>query len=395
MTLKQLFIFLLQFIFVFIFSSCTSSGDFDDETFQAEEEEYMESQGSKVALGADEDEDYEVDEVDSEVLADGESDIMGDEISSMEGEITEDFGDNLSDVFNTTPVDNLVNIETPKKKTWIPLKKIPTQPWKQDGKWVNAVYIARESEDLSQISIKIYGHTNLMDELKNFNPFLKRRDPKVGDKIYYNSPNRLNDRVKFSHYYEDNNQTALTYDIQAGENIRTIATQLLGHKDSWKEIWATNPQIESKGDMSETVTVYYWSGSAAAVVDTEPLPEPSPDEPEVAIEEESMPKELTPEEPPTLDGGDAEDLVAMPEEEPLPSIPPEPPAPSNNIDTSGDGGEGSSSFVSNNASKIKVIAIVGILLILAAFFIRMIRNRKNRADFDFSQTHIDIDNIEE
>ncbi len=394
MTLKQLFIFLLQFIFIFIFSSCTSSGDFDDEAFQAEEEEYMEAQGSKVALSEEEDDDYE----ESDVLADSESDIIDSEVS-IEGEITDDFGDDLSNEFDSTAVDsadNFVNIEAP-KKTWIPLKKIPTQPWKQKEKWVNAVYIARDSEDLSQISVKIYGHTNLIDELKNFNPFLKRREPKVGDKIYYNSPNRPNDRVKFSHYYEDNNQTALTHDIQAGENIRTIATQLLGHKDSWKEIWATNPQVESKGNISETVTIYYWSGSSASVAEaTPPMPEeePSADVPDDdPMAGGSMLEDVPPdEEPPTLNGG-AEDLVAMPEEEALPPSPmPEtPPPPSSNIES----GDGASSFVSKNINKIKVIAIVGILLILAAFFIRMIRNRKNRADFDFSQTHIDIDNIEE
>lgn len=391
MTLKH---FLLQFVFIFIFSSCTSSGDFDDEVFQSEEEEYMESKGGDNQVAVSEDDIYEEQEVDGEILADDESDIMGGDIS-IDGEATGDFDDSLSDEFDTASTDNLVNIETPQpqKKTWVPVKKIPTQPWKQDGKWVNAVYIARDGEDLSQISAKIYGHTNLIDELKNFNPFLKRRDPKVGDKIYYNSPNRPNDGVKFSHYYEDNNQTAMTHDIQAGENIRTIAAQLLGHKDSWKEIWATNPQVESKWDVGETVTVYYWPGSAAVVAESavpepEVLPEPeAPSEPP-AEGIEGMP---VAEEPPTLDGG-AEDL-AMPEEEVLQAPSPEPEIPPS--ESIGAGIDEGSSFASKNSGKIKVIAIAGILLILAAFFIRMIRNRKNRADFDFSQTHIDIDNIEE
>ena len=349
----------------------------------------------------EEEDGYEESEIDGEILADNESDVIGGDVS-IDGEATGDFGDSLSDEFDTVETNNLVNIETPQKKTWIPLKKIPTQPWKQDGKWVNAVYIARDGENLNQINIKIYGHTNLIDELKNFNPFLKRRDPKVGDKIYYNSPKRPNDGVKFSHYYEDNNQTAMTYDVQAGDNIRTIATQLLGHKDSWKEIWATNPQVESKGDVSETVTVYYWSGSAATVVNNTP-DEPSMPEPEVLSEPE-VPSELPgsaedmpiAEEPPTLDGGGTdEDLAMLEEEEVLQAPSPEPKIPpfADNAGVSSD--DGASSFVSKNVNKIKVVAIVGILLILAAFFIRMIRNRKNRADFDFSQTHIDIDNIEE
>ena len=389
-----------MFFFIFIFSSCTSSGDFDDEiSFQEEEEEYMDSQGSS-QIAVNEEDSYEESEIDDEILADDESAVIGGNVS-IDGEVIGDFEDSLSNEFDTAEANNLVNIETPKKKTWIPLKKIPTQPWKQDGKWVNAVYIARDGENLNQINIKIYGHTNLIDELKNFNPFLKRRDPKVGDKIYYNSPMRPNDRVKFSHYYEDNNQTAMTYDIQAGENIRTIATQLLGHKDSWKEIWVTNPQVESKWDVSETVTVYYWPGSAVTVANNTPepsTPEPSIPEPEVPSDElsgsvEGMP--IVEEEPPTLDGGSGTEDLAMPEEEVLQAPSPEPTIPpsADNIGVSSD--DGFSSFVSKNVNKIKVVAIVGILLILAAFFIRMIRNRKNRADFDFSQTHIDIDNIEE
>ncbi len=383
MTLKQLFVFLLQFIFVFIFSSCTSSGNFNEEIFQAEEEEYMESKGSRVADLDEEEEDYE----ESDVLED--SGIIENEVS-MEDETTDDF-----DPVPVESSDNFVNVETP-KKTWVPLKKIPTQPWRQDGKWVNAVYIARSEEDLSQISVKIYGHTQLVDELKNFNPFLKRRDPKVGDKIYYNSPNRPKDRVKFSHYYEDNNQTASTYDIQAGENIRTVSSNLLGHKDSWKEIWATNPQIESKGNVNETVTLYYWPGSRAVVEGEQPPSAPEqaagPDlssdataeKEEKAVQEDSMI-----EEPPTLDGGGDEESSALIEEEVL--QPPEA-SPSSDII---EGESEADSFISKNANKIKVIAIAGILLILAVFFIRMIRNRKNRSDFDFSQTHIDIDNIEE
>ena len=389
MTLKQLLIFLLQIIFVFIFSACTSSGGVDDEIFQAEEEEYMESKKRQTALDEEQDDDYE----ESDVLADNASDVTEDETPI--GEITGNYDDGISDEYGSG--DTLANVEAPKNKTWVPLKKIPTQPWKQDGKWVNTVYIARAGDDLNQVSIKIYGHANLIEELKNFNPFLKRRDPKVGDKIYYNSPNRPKDRVKFSHYYEDNNQTAMTYDIQAGENIRKIATNLLGHKDSWKEIWATNPQVESKGEISETVTVYYWQGSSARMEDTPPPPpdeqpapmDPLPDEP-VTIGQEEQETPASSEEPPTL-GGEEDDL-AMAEEDPLQ---PMPETISDDMDTSVEGGGEAASFVSENSNKIKIVAIAGILLILAAFFIRMIRNRKNRADFDFSQTHIDIDNIEE
>ena len=386
MTLKQLLFFFLQFIFVFVFSSCTSSGGVDDEVFQAEEEEYMDSQSQQTALNEDEESDYDYEE--SEVAVDDDSSALENEASLEEAA---DFDSNLPNEYGSSG-DNLVNIETPKKKTWVPLKKIPTKPWKQDGKWVNAVYIAREGDDLNQISVKIYGQTDLLEELKSFNPFLKRRSPKVGDKIYYNSPNRPSDRVKFSHYYEDNNQTAMTYDIQAGENIRKIAMNLLGHEDSWKEVWATNPQVASKGNVNETVTIYYWPGSSAIVEDTASVPEPSSEEGLVADEPE-MPVEkdqdisLSEEEPPTLDGG--MDTAVVSEEEAPQLMPDDDDTTQSVVD------EEEGSLVSKNMSKIKGIAIAGILLILAVFFIRMIRNRKNKADFDFSQTHIDIDNIEE
>ena len=394
MTLKQLLVFLLQFIFIFVFSACTSSGGVDDEVFQAEEEEYMESQNQQTIVSEDAEDADADDYEESEVLVEDSSDVINSELG-------DDFSDGLTNENEyDTEGDNLVNIETPKKKTWVPLKKIPTKPWKQDGKWVNAVYIAREGDDLNQISIKIYGQTNLMEKLKSFNPFLKKRDPKVGDKIYYNSPNRPNDRVKFSHYYEDNNQTAMTYDIQSGENIRKIAMSLLGHEDSWKEIWATNPQVESKGNVNETVTVYYWLGSSAKIKDATPAPEPSPeevlaDESEIAdvadvdvdTDVENQDISVSEEEPPTLDGG--MDTADVSEEE-APQLMPDEASSETQSAVDGEG-----SLFSKNMNKIKVIAIAGILLILAVFFIRMIRNRKNKADFDFSQTHIDIDNIEE
>ena len=45
--------------------------------------------------------------------------------------------------------------------------------------------------------------------------------------------------------------------------------------------------------------------------------------------------------------------------------------------------------------KFKAIVVGGILFIVGFWFFRLIRNRKSRGEFDFSQTNINIDNIEE
>jgi len=87
----------------------------------------------------------------------------------------------------------------------------------------------------------------------------------VGDKVYYNSPQRPNDSQSLLTYYEDLSLSPQVYTIQAGENIRTISKNLLGNANSWKEIWATNPSIQSKGNVEDSYELRYWNEGGPAV----------------------------------------------------------------------------------------------------------------------------------
>ena len=343
--MRLLFPYILKVFFVFIFTSCTLF-TLDDEIFQIEEEEFYANQPKKNISSSDNSLDVE----DEDIL----KDIFSDSSVETEDEMRES--------------DNLLPPKTPKKK-WIPLKKIPSTTWKSNGKWINAVYIVRPADSLNQISTMIFSEDK-SEELKSINPLLKRRDIKVGDKIYYSSPLRPNDRNNFYHYYEDTNQIAQTYDLGSGDNIRVVSERLLGHKNSWKEIWATNPQLKSKGDISEPVTIQYWNTAPPA-----PIVEKTPPPAEDSIDDSMIADEDMPMEEP------------IEEEQPIEDIEP---SPMN--DTMMEDMDEQPSWYKEN---MKIIGASILLIIVAFLLIRIIRERRNRSDFDFSQTHIDIDSLEE
>ena len=384
-------IFIFYFILSLLIISCTSSSKLgsafagDDES-----EEYMDEDEEEAEYAMDDEEDFKTDERDEDSPAFVEK-KSSDEDDFILEPVESDALNNESDYTD------YVSAPSPQtKKSWVPLKKIPQTTWKHDGKWINAVYIARQGDQLSSITSLIYGSPDRQDELKSINPFLKRRSPKVGDKIYYNSPQRPKDRQKFLVYYEDIQQTPSTYDIPAGENIRKVSTQLLGHSDSWKEIWATNLQVESKGVLEQPVTIQYWSNNSEPP--QEEIPPPMEDLP---------PEESLPAEPPLEDP-----LPAPSPEEPLEDVPFEEPeleepvmdtpiAPMDNnipeLPVEGEGNDETQKFQLLNMGSWKVKgAIIGlILIIIGLWFAKLIRSRKGRSEFDFSQTNIDIDNIDE
>ena len=123
---------------------------------------------------------------DSEEVATGEEDFD----PSFMPEDDADESPSYSDI-----VDKPIKMK--KAKAWIPLKKIPQTSWMHNKKWINTVFIARQEDTLSSISHLIFGN-DLSEELKSINPFLKRREVKVGDKIYYSSPNRPTNKEFFN-----------------------------------------------------------------------------------------------------------------------------------------------------------------------------------------------------
>lgn len=143
----------------------------------------------------------------------------------------------------------------------VSVKKMQTVPYSKNGVLVNAVYFVRSGDSLRSIGDKVYGSGSGVD-FRIVNPHLKTNGLKVGQKVYYNSPTRSQDRSRLLTYYEDARMPAQMYSAQKDENIRTIAEELLGHPRSWMEVWASNQQIESKGGLEAPFQIRYWNGQS-------------------------------------------------------------------------------------------------------------------------------------
>jgi len=160
------------------------------------------------------------------------------------------------------------------------LQKIKSTPYKQGKILVNAVYIARKGDTPESISQKVFGTKDKEKEICKVNSYNCSRPTKVGDKFYYNSPQRPTDDQVVKTFYEDANVPAQTYTAKAGDNIRKVGKELLGDDRSWQELWATN-DVESKQGLDEGTKLKYWpdtaGGPAQTMAKTEDGATPPPD----------------------------------------------------------------------------------------------------------------------
>ena len=351
-----------------------------EEGISVEVREEEEGEAADEVIRDAEEDVYYIDEEDEDIFEDGivvEEEPDSDEESEVaEGEDEEyaDDEDAAAGFFSSEDsgkpkqAPGKQNLSAPKK--WISYKKIKTQPYNQAGFLVNAVYVARKGDDIQSISNKIFG-VDQVDQLQAINLFLKRRGVKVGDKIYYQSPNRPQDSSQLLFYFEDKGIPPQYHQAQAGENIRQIASQLLGDSNSWKEIWATNPDLQSKGVLNQSVTFKYWP-EGADVNNQLPPPEPEPEPSVPPSDENNMNAEEGTETP----------LPPDPlEEEPaaLPEQPPQAGAPEG--EKIGD----------KLLSEIDVV--LAIILALGTIFcaIIIVRKRNKRKEFDYTATNFKID----
>lgn len=159
-------------------------------------------------------------------------------------------------------------------KAYVPVKKMADAAFERGGVKLNRLYVVREGDTLSSISQKIFGRDRTSDLIK-WNSYFASREPKVGDKVYYPSQNNPDDNTMMT-YYDDQGFPAQTYLASAGENIREISKNLLGHERSWMEIYATNPSVESKGELTEGTAIRYWPQGTSAPVQAS---SPSGDDP--------------------------------------------------------------------------------------------------------------------
>ncbi|MCB0351370.1 MAG: hypothetical protein KDD38_09320 [Bdellovibrionales bacterium] len=150
-------------------------------------------------------------------------------------------------------------------KPMIPLQKMMTTPYRKKGVLVNGLYVARVGDTTESVARKIYG-SDRSQELKDINSTLARRSMKVGDKVYYSSPTRPDDETAILTFYEEKGLAPEIYLSKPGDNIRVIAKDLLGHTNSWKELWATNLDVESKGELMEGTRLRYWSGDVGGAM---------------------------------------------------------------------------------------------------------------------------------
>ncbi|HPI39169.1 MAG TPA: hypothetical protein PLJ21_00090 [Pseudobdellovibrionaceae bacterium] len=275
------------------------------------------------------------------------------------------------------------------------LKKVESSAWKSGKFLLNTVYVARPKDTWKKVSEKVF-KSQKVSELKKSNPWLSGRELKVGDKVYYNSPNRPTDDSKVITYFEDNNIPSSTYVAQKGDNIRTVSSTLLGFDNAWKEVWATN-NVESKGILDEGTELRYWKDDVSAAPPVEQTlaqtaPPPASEVPAANTMPEaplSEPAATTMETPPSDLAGMQEPPPAPPMEEP-PAMQPPPveeaaaPAPVAAETEGSEGGMagllGDDTMTYGALGAIALMALVGII----------IRNKRKQKDLEegFQDTQV-------
>ncbi len=219
-------------------------------------------------------------------------------------------------------------------------KLAEAEPYAFGNGFVNTVYIARPKEDLSQISLSIFG-SDKSAELKEINSFLRNKSVKAGDKVFYVSPNRPTDSAKTISFYEDTGMIASTYTATKNENLSKLSKKLIGYNDGWKEIWTTN-SISSKTKLAKGDSIQYWKpveqitvpttlanldGQSKLVDSAQQMPEQAP--PKELAQNTPPPAQELPPPPPMPEQIEQPMQQAAPplEQAPPQELPPPPPPP--------------------------------------------------------------------
>jgi hypothetical protein len=147
----------------------------------------------------------------------------------------------------------------------VPLSKINKDPFFRNERLMNSVYLVRPNEDLAIISQKIYNEDKT-SQLFADNPHLSK-GIETGDKVYYMSPNRPEDKRTILTYFEDNKMAPQYYVTRKGDDIKKIGREVLGAEDGWKEIWATNDTLQTQAQLPSGLKIRYWSGTEPKAFD--------------------------------------------------------------------------------------------------------------------------------
>lgn len=248
----------------------------------------------------------------------------------------------------------------------VPVAKVERNPFFRNERLMNTVYIARPGEDLAGISQKIYNEDKVALLLAD-NPYVAK-GVETGDKLYYTSPNRPDDKKVIMTYYEDNKMAPMYYVTKKGDDIQKIGRQILGYEDAWKEVWAVNESLQSQALLPAGLKLRYWSGNELKTVAPAYTPEPAPQVTVMKEEPAEVPMDLPPAEPtaslPMEDPGLASDS-AMPQD----SMSPPPSGFDGHASVSPSTGDNSSSLMTIAGGAIIGLAILALVAI-------QIKNRK-------------------
>ncbi len=312
------------------------------------------------------------------------------------------YADNDSDISTGSSVDYAS--DTGSTGGVIPLKKMVSVPYMHGKKPVNGLYMAREGDTVESISQKIFGG-NRVDELCAINSYNCSRGIKVGDKYYYNSPQRPNDTESMKTFYEDAGVPAQTYVTQEGDNLRTLGKTLLGHDRGWMELWATNADIESKDELPAGVALRYWPSGGVS------MPTMAQNEPPQAPDLPAAPQEMPP--PPAMDDMALNEIPEVPQDaapmmEPADDFaqndagmdaamgsiepPPPPPPPPPPMDRGGGMDMASDDGQFEDPNQTMALGVGAILLLAGVLLFVAIRKRRARRPVDFNtstQTQIE------
>ena len=382
----------------------SSEEEGDAALYEEDEEGDEEDTSSSESASLEEGEDiYYIDEEDEDLMAEGE--MVEEDYNAISEETTEDstiLSDDGTDKAEETGGDSFFSstataqaggtgggaaspAPAPRRLSY---KKIKEGPYQAGAFLVNAVYIARPGENLNSISNKIFGSED-SSQLKAINPHLKLRQVKAGDKIYYQSPLRPQDSSQILFYPEDRNLKPLYYQVQAGQNIREVAKELLGHDSSWKEIWATNPNLQSKWTVRQAIEIKYWplaggSGGGGEVEDPSSLRAEEEAAQDLPLEEEDYRADAE------------EDQTAMAAEtEPIQDDSQAPPPPPPAEQAPGGMEQAQAAQKVSGFSKMfqSTDVVMGLALAFVAFvaFFVVMRKRKRKQNFDYTATNFEIE----
>ncbi len=371
------------------YNEVASNEDDGEEDGEFDEEEAVEDE--LAAVEDEDEEDWEDEEPAREVAQSEATEVAPTQIDEA---TTEMAPEQPAEVVTSEPIETMIQMESPEVvdgPKWIPLKKIASHPFSKNGTLLNSVYIMREGDTLQSVSQKIYGGDRTSEILAH-NPHLNS-STKPGNKLYYNSPTRSTDSTKMLTYYEDKGIPSEVYMTKEGDNIREFSAGLLGFPDAWKEVWATNENVESKQFVEPGLSLRYWKEGAIPLETTHKLASTE------TTMEESTEGGMSPEE---FGGGDSAlppshgkegdpnmvqppvaattTLPPPPPPPPPPPLPPELPANRTQPQASV---SGDSSLLGGDSMNY-ILLIVGCVALLGAGAFAI--QKKNRKNLDFEYT---------